>query len=82
MELRGPVRPADGISVLVRVDDRLESDGNFERLEAGLPPLWSPAQGLREWLRASAVLDATPPGADKQPICEVTIADSVWAWPQ
>ena len=68
--------------VLVRVDDRLSSDSPNERLEAGLPPLWSPAQSLREWWRASPVLEATPPGANKQPICEITIDDSVWAWPQ
>jgi hypothetical protein len=68
--------------VPVRVDDQLDHDMPFERLEAGLAPLWSPAQGLRGWLRASPVLEVTPPGADKQPICEVTITDSVWAWPQ
>jgi hypothetical protein len=68
--------------VLVRVDDRLNSDTAFDRLEAGLPPLWSPAQGLRDWWRASSVLEATPPGANKSPICELTIDDSVWAWPQ
>jgi hypothetical protein len=68
--------------VLVRVDDGLSSDSPFERLEAGLPPLWSPAQSLRGWWRASPVLGATPPGANKQPICELTIDHSVWAWPQ
>lgn len=68
--------------MLVRVDDQQDSFIPFERLEAGLPPLWSPAQGLRGWLRASPVLGATPAGADKQPICEVTITDSIWAWPQ
>jgi hypothetical protein len=73
---------ADGTSVLVRVDDRLSNDRPFERLEVGLPPLWSPAQSLRAWWRASPVLEATPPGANKQPICELTIDDSVWAWPQ
>jgi len=68
--------------MLVRVDDRLDSGIPFDRLEAGLPPLWSPAQSVRGWVRASPVLEATPPGADKEPICEVTITDSVWAWPQ
>jgi hypothetical protein len=27
------------------------------------------------------VLEMTPPGGDKQPICEATILDSVWSWP-
>ena len=70
------------MGMLVRVDDRLPSDMPLDRLEAGLPPLWSPAQGLRGWLRESSVLEATPAGANKDPICEVTITDSVWAWPQ
>lgn len=68
--------------MLVRVDDRLPSDMPLDRLEAGLPPLWSPAQGLRARRREVPVLDATPAGANKDPICEVTITDSVWAWPQ
>jgi hypothetical protein len=73
---------ADGTTMLVRVDDRLTSDVPLERLEAGLPPLWSPAQGLRGRLREASVLEDTPAGANKDPICEVTITDSVWAWPQ
>jgi len=68
--------------MLVRVDDRLDSGIAFDRLEGGLPPLWSPAQSVRGRLRASPVLEATPSGADKEPVCEVTITDSVWAWPQ
>jgi hypothetical protein len=68
--------------MLVRVDDRLDSDIAFDRLEAGLPPLWSPAQGLRAWWHTSPVLEVTPAGADKSPICEVTITDSFWSWPQ
>jgi hypothetical protein len=67
--------------VLMRVGEQRRSDTALARLESGLPPLWEPAQGIRLWWREVPVLDATPPGGDKQPICEATILDSVWSWP-
>jgi hypothetical protein len=67
--------------VLMRVAERRGCDTPIARLESGLPPLWEPAQTIRLWNREVPVLEATPPGSDKQPICEATILDSVWAWP-
>jgi hypothetical protein len=67
--------------MLMRVDDRRGSDTSLDRLEEGLPPLWAPAQALRSWLHEGPVLKATPAGANKQPICEATIIDSMWSWP-
>jgi hypothetical protein len=65
----------------MRVGERRRSDTALARLESGLPPLWEPAQTVRFWWREAPVLEATPPGSDKQPICEATILDSVWSWP-
>ncbi len=68
-------------NVLMRVDDRHGSDTACARLESGWPPLWAPMQGLRSWVREGPVLAVTPAGANKQPICEMTILDSAWSWP-
>lgn len=67
--------------MLMRVDEARGSDTAVARLEDGLPPLWEPAQGIRSRWREVPVLDVTPAGADKAPICEGTILDSAWSWP-
>jgi hypothetical protein len=67
--------------MLMRVDEARGSDRARARLEDGLPPLWEPAQGIRSRRREAPVLETTPAGADKAPICEGTILDSTWSWP-